>query len=399
MVDKIEPLMPPVRCSGDRSSGSPRRPIRITYLITDLEVGGVPLHLYRLATRLPRDRFDVRVISLADIGPVGRMMQEAGVPVSGCKARSVMDVRALWRLAGLLVRSRPDLVHSLLFHANMAARIVGPLVGIGPRRIICEIQTVEIERRWHLRLDGLTCRLCRCEVGNSPSVVDHLRRRAYIPSARLRCEWGAVDVDGIAAAQPIPRSELGWPADGPIILWVGRLDPVKGFEEMLAAFRVVSSRSRASLVIVGDGPYRPHVERLVREHGLAGRVVLMGCRKDVSRLLRSADLFLMSSRTEGLPNALLEAMAAGLGIVATNVPGCRDLIVNGRTGLLAPSGSAQGIAERLLALLDDATMARRLGLEARKWVGAHADMAELPLRWARVYGHVYRSVLQKFMLS
>jgi glycosyltransferase involved in cell wall biosynthesis len=380
--------MPLRKCAGGRSPVASGRPIRITYLITDLEVGGVPLHLFRLATRLPRDRFDARVISLANVGPVGRMIQEAGLPVVGCNARSATDLRALWRLRRLLAGNHPDVLHALLFHANLAARLVGPMAGVDPRRIICEIQTVEIERRWHLWLDNLTCRLCRCEIGNSPSVVDHLRRKAHIPSSRLRCEPGAVDVDAIAAAIPISRSESGWPAEGPIILWVGRFDPVKGFEEMLGAFRMVASQINASLVLVGDGPYRYVVDRVVRDCGLTGRVILMGHRSDVPRLLRSADLFLMSSRTEGLPNAILEAMAAGLGIVATDVPGCRDLIVDGRTGLLAPAGSVMGIAQRLLILLEDATIARRLGDAAHKWVRDHADLAGLPERWAGVYEQV-----------
>ncbi len=360
----------------------------MTYLITDLEVGGVPLHLYRLATRLPRERFEVQVISLAGAGPVGRMLDEAGVPVAACGARSPRDPAALWRLGRLLKTNPPDVLHALLFHANMAARVVGPLAGISPRRILCEIQTAEIERKWHLKLDNLTCRLCRWEIGNSPSVVEHLRRHAHVPASRLRCEWGAVDVGAIRSAEPIPRSQLGWPADRPAILWTGRLDPVKGFEEMIEAFRLVLGRREAVLVLVGEGVYRPEIERLIRSSALEGAVLLMGQRSDVPRLLRSADLFLFCSRTEGLPNALLEAMAAELPIVATNVPGCRDLIEDGKTGLLAPARSPQAIADRVLTLLADPVLARRIAAGANAWVRARADLTGLAARWSQVYEHL-----------
>ncbi|HSW45296.1 MAG TPA: glycosyltransferase, partial [Phycisphaerae bacterium] len=357
-------------------------------LITDLEVGGVPLHLYRLAIGLPRDRFAIRVISLADPGPVGRMLREAGLTVETCNAGSAWDVRALWRLWRLLRSDRPDILHALLFHANMAARLVGPAAGIPPGRILCEIQTAEVERPWHLRLDNLTCRWCRCEIGNSPSVVEHLHRKAHIPRSRLRCEWGAVDVAAFAAAEPLARSDLGWPPEGPVLIWTGRLDPVKGFEEMLEAFALVVERVPATLVLVGEGAYRPTVERLIRDRRLDKQVLLMGRRQDVAGLLRSADLFLFCSRTEGLPNALLEAMAAGLPIVATDVPGCRDLIQDGLTGYVAVSGSASGIATKILAVLDQPSAARRLGTAARKWVRSHLDIARLVDRWSGYYDDI-----------
>jgi glycosyltransferase involved in cell wall biosynthesis len=165
---------------------------------------------------------------------------------------------------------------------------------------------------------------------------------------------------------------------------------------MLGALRLVTARRQATLVLVGDGPYRSVVERLLREYGLTGCVVLMGRRSDVPRLLRSADLFVMSSRTEGLPNAVLEAMAAGLGIVATDVPGCRDLVLDGRTGLLAPVRSAEAIARQLLILIEDPTKARQLGWEARNWVHTHANLAGLAGRWVRVYEDAYGLMAKSF---
>ncbi len=360
-------------------------PLSLAYLITDLEVGGVPLHLFRLATALPRDRFRVRVISLAGEGPVGGMLRETGIPVWACRARSVADLAALWRLWRFLRADPPDIVHSLLFHANTAARLVGPMAGVPISRILCEIQTAEVERGWHLILDGLTCRLCACEIGNSPSVVEHLHREAHIPRSRLACEWGAVEVAKYADALPLAREALGLGSDQQVLIWTGRLDPVKGFEEMLAACALVRERHGIKLVLVGEGPYRPVVERLIRQHGLSGDVLMLGRRTDVPRLLKTADVFLFCSRTEGLPNALLEAMAAGLPIVATDVPGCRDLIVHGRTGLLAAKGRPDEIAANLAVLLADADLARRLGLEARRWVGLNADASRLALRWEDRY--------------
>ncbi len=369
-------------------TAAPPRPIRVTYLITDLKVGGVPLHLYRLATSLPAERFQVRVISLAEEGPVGIRLRRAGVPVLGCGARSPADVRALWRLWRILRADPPDLLHALLFHANTAARVVGPAAGIPPGRILCEIQTVERERPWHLAVDNLTCRLCRLEIGNSPSVIDHLWRRAHIPGRRLRLMWGAVDLQAIAAAEPTPRASVGVSPDDALVLWTGRLDPVKGFEQMIPAIAAVARRRPVKFLLAGEGEYRPAVERLTREHELVDRVVLLGQRSDISGLLKAADVFLFCSMTEGLPNAVLEAMAAGLPIVATDVPGCRDLIRHGQTGLLVPYADVSATADAVLALLDSPMQASRLGSAAKSWVSERADLNRLPTRWERLYAEV-----------
>ncbi len=358
---------------------------KITFLITDLRVGGVPLHLLRLATGLAGRGWRPEVICLADDGPVGSRLREAGVPVQACGARQPTDLFALWRLWRALIARPPALLHAMLFHANLAARVVGPLSGIGVSRILCEIQTVEVERHWHLWMDGLTHRLCRLEIGNSPSVVEHLGLQARIPRRRLLCMWGAVDVSRFARAEPLDRASLAVGPAEPLLVWTGRLDPIKGFEEMLAGFSRAVGSGPGRLLLVGEGPYRPAVERLIGELGLGGRVELLGRRDDVPGLLRSADLFLFCSRTEGLPNSLLEAMAAGLPIVATDVPGCRDLIRHGRTGWLARSGDAASIAAGIRGVLGDPALATRLGRAAREWVGVQADQAGWLDRWEALY--------------
>jgi glycosyltransferase involved in cell wall biosynthesis len=272
-----------------------------------------------------------------------------------------------------------------MFHANMAARIAGPAAGIPPRRILCEIQTVEIERRWHLWLDGWTVRLCRAEIGNSPSVVEHLARQAHIPRARLRCVWGAVDGERIRRAAPFDRAALGLAQHERLVLWTGRLDPVKGFEEMLGGCGLLKDRHSFRLVLAGEGAYRNEVLRLVRDHSLESRVILLGATHEVPALLRAADLFLFCSRTEGLPNSLLEAMAAGLPIVATDVPGNRDLVRDGQNALVVPARRPDRIAGAMDRLFKDPALAARLGRAAQEWVGRHAAYDRWLARWSAFY--------------
>jgi glycosyltransferase involved in cell wall biosynthesis len=342
--------------------------LRILHVITDLNTGGVPLHLLGLASYLKQGGDSVTVVSLSPPGPVTVRLEEAGVSTLACHAAGPWDWRVIERLASIIHELQPEVVHSLLFHANIAARFAGLLAGFDRRRLICEIQTVEIERRWHLPVDRLSQGLCRWLVGNSPSVIEHLAQRAGISRSRLRLIWGGVDADRLASAVPVARSTLGLSDQTPLLLWVGRLDPAKGLDVLVEAAAILNRTDAVNLAIVGDGAYRKELTGLIARHQLSERVRLLGTRSDVAGLLKAADVFVFPSRTEGLPNALLEAMAAALPVVTTAAPGCRDLIETGRTGLVVPVDDAAALASAVQRILKDPPFGIRLGRSAAEHV-------------------------------
>jgi glycosyltransferase involved in cell wall biosynthesis len=179
---------------------------------------------------------------------------------------------------------------------------------------------------------------------------------------------GGVDVDRIRSATPIDRASLGFQATDRIVLWVGRLDPVKGLDVLIRAFEPVARETNAHLLLVGGGALRDKLERLVRERKLESCVHFLGPRTDVPPLLKAADLFVFPSRTEGLPNALLEAMAAGCPIVTTDVPGCRDLITHEHSGICVPYGDTLAITGAMRRLLRDRSTAGRFAETALRCV-------------------------------
>ena len=343
-------------------------PPSVLYVITDLKTGGVPLHLARLATHAQQCGHRVAVCGLAPPGPVSEMLNAAGIATSALGAAGPWDWRVFERLAECVREVRPDVVHALLFHANVASRAACVLSGFPVRRLVCEIQTVETERPWHLRIEGWLQRWCHSIIGNSPSVIEHLHCAGRIARKRLRLIQGGVNLSPAERPTPVDRGDLGIDNDDPVLLWVGRLDPVKGLDELIPAFDRVMASSPCNLLLAGEGDYRHQVERLIAVASSRERIFMLGSRSDVPALLGTADLFVFPSRTEGMPNALLEAMAAGLPCVATNVAGCRDVIANGVDGLLTSPGDPAALADTVLRILGDTSLSQRLGEAAAETV-------------------------------
>jgi starch synthase (maltosyl-transferring) len=343
------------------------------------------LHLLRLATSLDRRRFEPLVVSLAPPGPVTDLLQQRGITTQSCRATHALNLAALWRLRRIMACFKPDLVHAMLFHANLATRLVCPSAGVPRTRLINEIQTVEIERTWHLVLDQLTYPWCALEIGNSPAVVEHLVDRAAIPREHLVCIPGGAETLEFENPAPANRSLWNIPQDAKLLIWVGRMDPVKRIGDLLQAMTLLPDDTRTHLLLVGDGPERPRVESHVAAAGLRERVHLAGFRRDVPALLAAADLFVLPSLTEGMPNALLEAMACGLPVVTCDVPGCRDLINHLADGLLVAPAQPQALARALAHLLSDSALAARLGARARAKIRREYTSSACLAKYLKLY--------------
>ena len=207
--------------------------MRVLLLSTDLELGGYPLRLARLAPLLATIGIEPVVGCLAAPGPLSEDLTRAGIETFACNARSPRDVGVLARLARRVARYDPDVIHAGLLHANVAARLVGRLDR--PRPIITTTVTIEIERHWHNALESLTGRASDRHVVNSAPVKRHVCDRLGFDPARVAVIPNAIDFAAIDATAPAERTEFGIPREAPLVVWAGRLDPVKDFETMLDA--------------------------------------------------------------------------------------------------------------------------------------------------------------------
>jgi len=177
--------------------------------------------------------------------------------------------------------------------------------------------------------------------------------------------------DRVVVDRVAKRREFGVPPDGPLIGSVARLSPQKDpltFVDMAA--EVAARVPNARFLLVGDGPIRPAVEARVRDHGLQDQVLLLGLRRDIPEVLSLLDVFVVCSLWEGMPRTLLQAMAAGIPVVATRVDGIAEAVVDGVTGFLASPRDSAAIASRVVQLLSDEGLSKRLGAEAKQRVEA-----------------------------
>lgn len=356
---------------------SPRPPYRIALLITELEIGGAEKCLVELACRVSRNLFRVEVIVLAGPPQRGQLLaqlQAAEIPVRFLGLRKWHEVPfVLAKLVKLVRDFRPQILHTFLFHANFLGRIAARLAGVP--YVVCGLRVADHEHPWHLILDALTASWVDRYVCVSEAVARFSVQKGLLPPGKLLVIPNAVDVGALASVPPMDLEEffrkdvtgIGWgqhsaemvrgapcsapkganstPPSGEPYFWlvsVGRLEVQKGFDWLLQVLAPLFHRFPSfRLIIVGEGSEAENLRKLVIREGLSDQVALVGFRNEAPRIVKSADLFLLSSRWEGMPNVLLEAMALGKPIVTTDVEGAEELLGPLRVHQLVPRGDAR----------------------------------------------------------
>lgn len=361
-------------------------------LIKGLGVGGAERLLERAIPYLDRARYDYRVAYLL---PWKRALvpafEAAGIPVYCLGYGRVWDAAVLARLTGLLRQERIDLVHAHLPVAGVLARLARAPARL--RWVVYTEHNVPARYGWPTRaLNALTYSWSDVAIAVSRQIATDVRRYVRNGRPRLLTIPNAVDVvvpdDGAAVRAAICR-EFGWPEDVRLVVNVANLVPKKGHRYLLAAARrVLVHDARARFLVVGGGPLTEELVAQARRLGLDGRLVFTGYRPDAARLLAAADLFVLSSTHEGLPVALLEAMALGRAVVATRVGGIPEVITHGRDGLLVTPGDAVGLAAAMLEVLGDRDRQETLGRQARDSLRRRASMAEMVRAVERVYAEL-----------
>lgn len=347
-------------------------PIRIIYVVDNISFRGGERTFLQLVSGLPRGRYDLAV-ACSPSGVFVERLHDLGVPVIAADMRNRARLDTVLRLAREFRRRRPHIVHTqgrgdpfgrLAAGLARVPAVVSTTAMIATRYEVDELWRKALYRCIDFTVDRFVDRFVVVNRDSVQVLIDRhggqLDRIAVIPNGIELERYNPASV-----ARGSWRAKLGIPDDGFVIGSLGRLTSQKGFADLIKSF-ANADRSDVWLVIAGDGPQWEELDAMIRTFGLQHRILLPGFVEDSPSFLADLDLFVLSSHSEGHPMVLLEAMAMGLPVVATDIAGVRDTITDGVDGRLVPVTDVPALTAAIKSILADRDAARRLGRKARK---------------------------------
>jgi glycosyltransferase involved in cell wall biosynthesis len=359
---------------------------KVVFLVTLAETGGAQTYVASLLAPLVCD-FDVLVAAHGE-GPLRDAARTAGarfLPLTHVRrpVNPARDVLGLLELVRLLGNERPEIIHVNSAKAAALGRIAAWFT-----RVPIRVYTVH---GWaflaHAGLAAAAYRWVERSLRSLTTVtvcVSEKERQAGL-AARACTEATTVVIRN--GVEPSRSDRRAAPPGRPRLVMVGRLQAPKDPLTFVRALATLRGQD-VEAVLVGDGPDRAAVEEEVRRLGIQPAVHLLGERNDVAEVLGTAEIFVLATRSEGLPLSILEAMATGLPVIASNVGGVAELVIDGKTGLLVPPGDPEALAAAIQRLLDDLPHARRLGEAGRARAVAHFDLAAVRQAHVDLYNHL-----------
>ncbi len=361
---------------------------RVLHIIDSLHLGGAQEVVLNLAT-CGSSRFRHEVATMHGHGIYWDRLRQAGVKVHSLSPHKLLPFYLAsipWRL----LADRPDILHCHLIPSNIIAKPLGALLGVPV--VINHDHTNDTRRadsRLLLALDRFSNRFASHIVAVSASCRDFLITRESIPASNVTLVPNAIDLRRFspsAARRDQARVELGLPASARVVAGVGRLNPQKNFSLFLDIAAQLAPRfPDLHFLLAGDGPEEKMLREKAAALGISDRVIFSGYVADTRLVYLAADVLLMPSRYEGLPMTLLEAMAMGLPVAASQLDGIAEVIGDGREGFLVPSDDASLFVERTAALLQDSELSLRIAQNARAKIEASFSVERMTSAVEEIY--------------
>ncbi len=368
------------------------RRINVLQLLINLHPGGVQQTVWDISRHLDPARYEPMVCALEENGDLGREMARAGFKVRalGLNVKTHRP-RIILELARLMRERRIDIVHAAAYHPSLMGRLAGLWARV-PILIHHEHSLIARRRLNRVILNNLLARVTAAHI-----TVSQALRRQVIDWYRIPPEMVEVIYNGVGgrffdapALRREARRKLGVSAAVKVVGMVSRLDWDKGHGYFFAALKEIKGAFPVKVLLVGSGPNEGEIRARAEREGLAGIVEFLGMRPDVPELLAAMDLFVLPSDREGFSISLLEAMAAGLPIVASNLPGILEALEPGKSGLIFPRGNIPALADCLTEMLTHPHMAHRLGQAARERAAAHFTVEQYNRQLSALYDRLVR---------
>lgn len=368
--------------------------MRILMFVQSLELGGSEKQCVEMARLLARNGYAVTVGCMRRTGPLRRKIAEAGLELVEFPVASLLRPRAFVQMVRLMcfMRARKfDVVQTNDLYANLfavpAARLAGIPVVVSSQRDLSDWWWYTPRRRRLLRtVQGFST----CVVVNSEAIRSQLVREDGFDVEKIRLVYNGIDVERYTTRnRALARRAIGQSieANDRLIVMVANMhSAVKGHSDLIGAAHIVCRQDgNVRFLLIGDGKMRSTFEAQVRAANLEKSVLFLGHRTDVPDILSCCEMGLLPSRAEGLPNAVMEYMAAGIATIATPVGGVPEIIEHETNGLLTPVGEPASMAKQVLRLLDDVSLRERIGQAGRETMQSKCSFATVLASLERIY--------------
>jgi glycosyltransferase involved in cell wall biosynthesis len=372
------------------------RRLRVLHIVGGLGLGGGQKLTALVAAGLDRERFDVHVLNLGFPGPYRDYLRSHGVEVTDLglpmrpQLRSFGAVRGLAHLLRFLFhKPRWDIVHTHMFRTSLLCAVPARLAG---SRLFGTVHRIYFW--WQPLIEYVLAPLHEAIVVDSLAVGRILQAVTHINVNRYVVIHNGIDIEEFAAppSKAEARASLGLPDESVVITEIAHLAPHKGQDHLIAAFALIADASMR-LLLVGEGPIKPNLERQARSLGIADRVTFADSRNDLPRVLAASDILALPSTFEGFGIVQAEAMYMGIPVVATSAGGSTEVVADGVTGFLVPFGDEAALADRLSRLKDSDALRRQFGVAGRARVLERFTQKTMSARYASLYeGRVRRGL-------
>jgi len=366
--------------------------LKILLVIYKLEVGGAERVVVSLAQGLTQLGHECLVCCFKG-GPLEAALEHSGIRVINLSRRGWWDVSAFLKLVRLMKAERVSVVHTHSFTANLWGRLAGLCSGV-PVLVTTEHTLATGKSVFQRVADKALAGVTDWIIAVSGAVKDSVVSTEGIPQERIITVYNGIAIDSPSISEEVRsgiRKALGIQDNQKVVVAVGRLEPPKGHYYLVKAAYIVCNLLRnVQFVIVGDGSLMNDLVRYVRELGLSDNVIFAGERSDVPAILQVCDLAVLSSVREGFSITLLEYMASGRCIIATDVGGAREALIHDESGLIVQPRNPMALAEAILQLLKDETAAKAMGQKAKERCFDRFTTARMVEDTARLYIQAHR---------
>lgn len=370
--------------------------VGILYLVDNLKVlGGTEKHLLQLLTHLDRRKFRPIVFSLREEGEVGRQIRRLGIRTDAANIkRFYVALGTAYKIRRIIRQENVKIIHTFFFDSDIMGSILGKLF-----RVPIIISSRRDMGNWWKKKRHIMCyRIVNRYFDKIIAVCnvlrDQLRDQEKIPEKKLLTIYNGADLDAYSpdVNGKYIRGKMSLKNHLSVIGMIANLDHIKDHGCFLtAASEVLRLNRDVCFIIVGEGPLRHDLERLSEQLGIQNSVFFLGMRKDIPEILSIFDISVLTSLSEGLSNTILESMSMGKPVVATEVGGNTEIVVDGETGFLVPPENPGAVAEKIVKLISDKSLIKRMGENARINIEKQFTVSQMVQKTEQIYENLLKS--------